>query len=275
MRAVSDDAIRSLPGNENFSGGLWNPDLGIFRFLLEQTATRLGGGDLAETGGAWGHTAVLIGGYASPQETFTVVDLWEAAGADSENDRENAASYAGLTRAAFEANYLSVLPDLPVLVQAPSEAIVDHATHGAHRFVHVDASHLYEHVRTDAASARLLAKPGGVVVFDDYRAEHCPGVGAAVWEAVLTGGLRPFAVTPFKLYATWDDAVDWRPVLADWLPGFGCEIDPHRILGHEVLRVVPPRSWGRHPAKNFLPPVVIPVLKRVRNRTKELRRGLR
>lgn len=271
MRAVSDRAIRALPGNDNFSGGLWDPDLGIFRFLLEQTAIRLGGGDLAEIGGAWGHTSVLIGSYTAVQETFTVVDLWESDGADTENTRENAQSYSGLTRAAFEENYLRVLPELPVVVQDFSHAIADHAAHGAHRFIHVDASHLYEHVRGDAESSRLLAKPGGVVVFDDYRAEHCPGVGAAVWEAVATGGLHPFAVTPFKLYATWDDVLDWRPVLSDWLPDFGCSVDPHDILGHEVLRIVPPPSWGRHPAKEFLPPALIPALKLARNRAKRLR----
>lgn len=272
MRAVSDREIRALPGNDNFSGGLWDPDLGMFRFLLEQTARRLEGGDLAEIGAAWGHTAVLIGGGKAPQETFTVVDLWEADGADAENSRENAQSYSGLTRAAFEANYLRVLPELPVVVQDYSSAIVDHAAHGSHRFIHVDASHLYEHVRVDATSSRLLAKPGGVIVFDDFRAEHCPGVGAAVWEAVVNDGLRPFAVTPGKLYATWDDTVDWRPVLADWLPGFGCTIDRHQIHGHEVLRVVSPRTWGRHPAKEFLPPALVPALKLVRNRVKAVLR---
>jgi Methyltransferase domain len=273
MTEITDHQIRALPGNDNFSGGLWNPDLGMFRFLLEQTATRLGGGDLAEIGGAWGHTAVLIGSYAAPDETFTVVDLWEQGAGDADNERENAQSYTGLTRAAFEANYLSLLPTLPVLIQDFSSAIADQASHGTHRFLHVDASHLYDHVRQDAQSARLLAKPGGVVVFDDYRAEHCPGTAAAVWEAVLRDVLRPFAVTPFKLYATWDDTVDWRPVLRDWLPGFGCEIDPHVIAGHEVLRVVPPRTWGRHPAKDFLPPVAVPALKLVRNRIRQLQRG--
>ncbi|WP_446664554.1 class I SAM-dependent methyltransferase [Flexivirga sp. B27] len=266
---VSDKQMRALPGSASFSGGLWNPDLGIFRFLLEDTGTRVpGGGDLAEIGAAWGHTSVLIGSYLQAGETFTVVDLWEKGATDAENARENAQSYTGLTKAKFLSNYLSVLPEPPTVIQDFSSAITGVASHRSHRFIHVDASHLYEHVRQDVESSRVLVKPGGVVVFDDYRAEHCPGVAAAVWEAVTQDGLRPFMVTPFKLYATWDDSIDWREVMRGWLPTFGCGIDPHYVGEHEILRVKVPSAWGKHPAKQFLPPAAIPALKAVRNRAK-------
>ena len=84
----------------------------------------------------------------------------------------------------------------------------EHAAHGTHRFVHIDASHLYEHVVADIAAARTLLKPGGVVVFDDYRAPHTPGVAAAVWRET-TEDLTPFAVTQNKLYATFGEADHW------------------------------------------------------------------
>ena len=35
---------------------------------------------------------------------------------------------------------------------------------------------------------RTLLQPEGIVSFDDFRAEHCPGVSAAVWGAVATIG---------------------------------------------------------------------------------------
>ncbi len=51
---------------------------------------------------------------------------------------------------------------------------------------------------------RTLLAPEGVVVFDDYRAEHTPGVAAAVWQR-LDKGLSPFALSPVKMYATFGD----------------------------------------------------------------------
>src|SRR5690606_24123152 len=75
---------------------------------------------------------------------------------------------------------------------------------------HIDASHMYEHVRQDIESARRLLRANGVVAFDDYRAEHTPGTAAAVWEAVLNDGLRPIFHTSGKLYATWGDPTPLR-----------------------------------------------------------------
>src|SRR5262249_39634241 len=72
------------------------------------------------------------------------------------------------------------------------------------RFVHVDGSHLYSVVKQDIRTAKRLLRKDGVVIFDDYRSEHTPGVGAAVWEEVVRDGLIPICLTPQKLYGTWD-----------------------------------------------------------------------
>jgi hypothetical protein len=57
----------------------------------------------------------------------------------------------------------------------------------------------------------------GIVVCDDYRTEHAPGVAAAAWEAVLSGGLNVICLTRQKLYGTWSDASDVQAELVDWL----------------------------------------------------------
>jgi predicted O-methyltransferase YrrM len=193
-------------------------DMEVFTQLLDHTSARLGGGDLAELGVYLGKSAALIGWGQQPGETFTVIDLFEQEAAAEENRAENEDQYAELSQEAFEKNYLTVHDTLPVVVRGPSGSILDHAAHGTHRFVHVDASHLYEHVVEDIAAARTLLKPGGVVVFDDFRAQHTPGVASAVWRAT-TEDLRPFAVTMGKLYATFDDGNEqpWTDVLVDWL----------------------------------------------------------
>ena len=168
---------------DEIPGWFQRMDMEVFHHLLDQTGSRLGGGDLAELGAYLGKSAALIGFGQQPGETFTVIDLFEQEATAEENRAENEDQYAELSQEAFEKYYLTIHDTLPVVVRGPSASIVDHAAHGTHRFVHIDASHLYEHVVEDIAAARKLLKPGGVVVFDDFRAQHTPGVAAAVWRA--------------------------------------------------------------------------------------------
>jgi predicted O-methyltransferase YrrM len=233
---------------DDIPGWFLRMDMEVFRTLLEQTGSRLGGGDLAELGAYLGKSAALIGWGQQPGETFTVIDLFEEEASAEENRAENEDQYPELSQEAFEKYYLSVHDSLPVVVRGPSGSIVDHAAHGTHRFVHIDASHLYEHVVEDIAAARKLLKPGGVVVFDDYRAPHTPGVAAAVWRAT-TEDLRPFAVTQNKLYATFDDTEPWLDVLTDWIDerGFWRKELQH-VAGRPLLRVLRPAPKPK-PAK--------------------------
>lgn len=268
MTSLSDEDITAIPG------AFWEPDLGMFRTLLDSTATRLGG-DLAELGVLWGRSAVLVGSSLQPGETFTVVDLFESDASDQANDEENKSSYPGLTQAAFEQNYLDLLPSLPVVVRGFSQDVVDHAAHGTHRFVHVDASHLYEHVAEDIAAARLLLKTDGVLVLDDFRAAHTPGVAAAAWQAVLTTDLVPFAVTENKMYATWGDPDPWRAAAAAWATSTDYYLlETQEVNGHQLLRIVEPEVHlaPPHPARQYVPPAAWPLLQRVRS---AVRRGAR
>jgi SAM-dependent methyltransferase len=217
----------------------------MFAWLLARQAELGETGNLVELGCYLGKSAVLIGEYIGEGETFTVLDLFESDAPDDFNSTEMKASYSTLTQAAFERNYLQFHSELPTVVKAPSSVIVEHVPEGSARFVHIDASHLYEHVATDIDSARKLLKPNGIVVFDDYRAEHAPGVACAVWEAVLTKGLHPICVTEAKLYGTWGDPVPVRAAIEAWLTedplGF---VETHHIAGHPMLRtkikLVPP-----------------------------------
>jgi predicted O-methyltransferase YrrM len=258
--------------------GWFNPsDRRMFAWMLERQA-RLGEiGDVVELGCYLGKSAVLIGDYLRPGETFTVLDLFESDAPDDENSGEMQRSYSTLTQAAFERNYLQFHPELPVVVKAPSSAIVEHVAPASCRFVHIDASHLYEHVASDVDSACKLLRADGIVVFDDFRAEHTPGVACAVWEAVLNKGLQPICVTESKLYGTWGDAGGVRADLEAWLSddplGF---VETQHIAGHPMLRakvrLAPapaaqpaaavsrpepqPRTGLRKIAKEWLPPVV-------------------
>ena len=225
---------------DEIPGWFQRMDMEVFHHLLAETGSRLGGGDLAELGAYLGKSAALIGFGQQPGETFTVIDLFEQEATAEENRAENEDQYAELSQEAFEKYYLTIHDSLPVVVRGPSASIVDHAAHGTHRFVHIDASHLYEHVVEDIAAARKLLKPGGVVVFDDFRAQHTPGVAAAVWRAT-NDDLKPFAVTMGKLYATFDDTQPWLDVLLRWLEERSFwRHEIQQVAGQPLLRIYRP-----------------------------------
>lgn len=249
VAGVSDEQVASVPG--------WFPgeDVALFRCLLGEQRRRGQSGDLAEIGVYLGASAVLIGAFQQAGEVFTVVDLFESSGQDEANKQENAQWYDGLSQDRFEQNYRRLHGELPVVVRGLSTAIRDHAAPGRHRFVHVDASHLYEHVVADVETARQLLQPEGIVVFDDYRSAHAPGVAAAVWPEVAQG-LAPIVLTAAKLYATWGDPAPWRAAVDAWLPASGMLADRHRIAGRDVARVWrPPPS----PLLDWIPPRLVPA----------------
>jgi SAM-dependent methyltransferase len=263
---------------DTIKGWFYPSDRRMFAWILERQA-RLGEvGDVVELGCYLGKSAVLIGDYLRPGETYTVLDLFESDAPDDGNSGENQRSYSTVTQAAFERNYLRFHPELPVVVKAPSSAILEHVAPASCRFIHIDASHLYEHVAGDVDSACKLLQPDGIVVFDDFRAAHTPGVACAVWEAVLNKALQPICVTESKLYATWGDAGEVRADLEAWLSDDPFSyVETQHIAGHPMLRAkirpapqpaVPkaaaavskpepqPRTGLRKIAKEWLPPVV-------------------
>ncbi|MEU8485491.1 class I SAM-dependent methyltransferase [Streptomyces sp. NPDC048641] len=218
----------------------WFPPLDqlLFTWLLEGQARREVRGDLLELGVYMGKSAVLLGRHLHRAEKFTVCDLFEGDAPDDANQAESTKSYASLTRRAFEENYLSFHDELPKVVQAPSSVISTEVDPGTCRFVHIDASHLYEHVYGDIGAARELLAPGGIVVLDDFRSEHTPGVSVAAWEAVLNRGLRPLCLSTQKLYATWEDPEPLQGELLDMLrERDDIALSVQQAAGHRLVRV--------------------------------------
>ncbi|AJE82904.1 hypothetical protein SLNWT_2528 [Streptomyces albus] len=202
-------------------------DQQLFGWFLSRQLAAEEHGDLLEMGAYLGKSAIFLAGYLREDEAFTVCDLFDSPAPDAANSKEMTKSYASLTRRAFEANYLSFHARLPRILQAPTSAVPARVAPGSCRFVHIDASHLYEHVHGDIAAAREALRPEGIVALDDYRAEHCPGVAFATWEAVAVAGLHPVCVSGTKFYGTWGDPGPVREELLDWLRGRG-------DLWHEV-----------------------------------------
>lgn len=222
----------------------WFPPLDqvIFDHLLTGQEDRGERGDLLELGVFMGKSAIFLGSHLREGEKFTVCDLFESDAPDEANNAETSKSYSMLTRATFEANYLSFHDELPRVLHAPSSVVPDEVAPGSCRFVHVDASHLYEHVYGDIGAARDALMPGGVVVLDDFRSEHTPGVSVAAWEAVLNRGMHPICLSTQKLYATWADPEPFQEALIAAKRGRAdCDVTTEAAAGHRIVRL---RSRG-------------------------------
>jgi len=223
---------------DDVPGWLTAADNMLFKFLLTRQTQVEAPGDLLEMGVFQGRSAIHMGSFRRPGERFTVCDLFDFA-RDEETIRPGARkAYANLTQDTFERNYLAFHSELPVIVRGLTEVITEHVAEGSCRYIHIDASHMYEHVHGDAISARKLLRPDGIVVFDDYRTEHCPGTAAAVWEAMATDGLQVIAVSANKFYGTWGDAKAIQDDLIEHvatLGNFRCDLQ--QVMGQRLVRI--------------------------------------
>jgi hypothetical protein len=218
-------------------GWFYGIDQLLFCFALEESANQVGLGDLAEIGVYRGKSAILIGAFKRPGEIFTVIDLFEDPAGDDANLDEISVYYSGLTQKQFEGAYQRIHHDLPSIIRGPSELITQKTRLGAHRFVHIDGSHLYDQVVTDIASSKELSARQGIVVLDDYRAEHTPGVAAAAW-ASLNGGFKPIVLSAAKMYGTWGESDPWRAAFLEWAHALDIAVTEETICGRTVHRVV-------------------------------------
>ena len=215
-----------------------------FRILVELDRLQRAhgvGGDLFEIGAYYGKSAILLGHLARlPDERLTVCDVFEHVEAiDAESFPVFNHWYAGVTQQGFEEQYHRFHVGLPDIIVGPSTTVDAAGLAGTCRIVHVDGGHSYDVVRHDAATARTLLRPGGVVAFDDISTSHNPGSALAVWELVLGGAFRPLLLTDAKLYGTWDaGGIDWAARIDEWVAGEpNLGIDMHTLAGWPVRRV--------------------------------------
>lgn len=266
---ATDPAGEQLPAPtclDEVKGWFFPADQVLFDWFLTRQNELAEPGDLLEIGAYMGKSAIFMASYLQDGETFTVCDLFDSPAQDDANSAEMRYSYPTLTRRSFESNYLSFHDGLPQVIQGLSSLVPDRVRAASCRFAHVDGSHLYAHVRGDIENARTALHPYGIVALDDYRSEHCPGVAAAVWEAVAGGGLNPVCVTGTKLYGTWSDPAPVREHLLEFLAGrddlwHGVE----EVSGDLLVRVKgtdtvpPPHPPSRH-RREELPAETVPEI---------------
>lgn len=237
-------------------------------------------GDILEIGVYRGRSAVLLGHLLRARERLVLCDLFEqpvspsGAPSDLPPTADESAWYPGATLDGFLATYGRHHAQPPVVYQCTSTELAVHETARVFRMIHIDGSHAYDNVRSDIALAATMLLPEGLVVLDDYRSFHTPGVSAAIWEAVVNDGLRPLWLTHDKMYASWGvDLEDVREPLQRMLhQTLGVEAVDEMVCGHDVLVALPKdyrdATRGREGRllKALLPPVLATLPQRVRVR---------
>jgi hypothetical protein len=270
QRVTTGSGTRPLRELEDVDGWFARTDQLVMDFLLGHQERTGVSGDLLEMGAYLGKSTILIGFHRRAGERFVVCDLFGTEPPTEENRRTAALYTANLTRDAFEANYAAFHDELPEVIQEPTTQLGDHVPQGSCRFVHVDACHVFDVVREDIRTARRVLDDGGIVVFDDIRAAHTPGVAVAVWPEVASGDLRPICITPNKLYATWGEATSAQDSLLAWLRSQdGARYESHRVAGRPLIQIAnwAPAPPSPVPPARDAPPLprrrVPPVLRRV------------
>jgi len=251
---------RYFQSTKRIAGWVSYFDAAIFLILLSRDQTKSNAGNLLEIGVFEGKSAVLLGQNLTLGDEFHVCDIFDGE-TDAKNELEIQTSYPGLSREKFEYNMMSVLGTLPVIHQCQSTKLKSILGSKLFRFIHIDGSHLYHHVIEDLRYAsESVVQDVGIIVVDDFRAQHTIGVAAAVWEMIITGNLVPFAITPAKMYLVKPNSIIDRDHFTKNLTRFQISWVEEEFLGHKVIRTIGVTDENLYSKdgklKSFLPPVL-------------------
>jgi len=198
---------------------------------IQEDAGMIGG--VGEIGVHMGRLFILLKLAAAPAERMFAIDIFE--------DQHLNVDMSGYgDRRTFQDNVMKWTGDASVEIIQQSSLDVRPADIlgrvGRCRLVSIDGGHTEECVDNDLRLIESVLMPMGVAVLDDFYNQ--------VWPAVAAGGaryfldpstvLRPFAITPNKLYLSTPAAHDFyrraiRVSQARWYdkttPTFGTEVD--------------------------------------------------
>jgi hypothetical protein len=180
ITATADAAGYVASGRRSVPGWFKEIDGRLFTAISEAQVATGTPGHLLEIGAYQGQSAILLGYLSGEGEQVIVSDTF------CPDDTQDLKNYGGLTVERFLSHWRRFHPGDPSVILGPSADLKAEDV-GRCRLVHIDGSHLYEAVRGDVGLAASVACPGAVVILDDLRSPHTPGVAAAAWEAVANG----------------------------------------------------------------------------------------
>jgi len=266
IKSSNRDLLKSLI---RINGWLKYEDFILMKYFLEKEGQIENSGNLLEIGVYQGKSSLLIGKYRSTTELFEVCDIFDGM-TDSENLLEISQSYINLSRDIFEKNLVEHLGYLPVIHECKSKDLPDRLMSKSFRFIHLDGSHLYDHVQFDLSLATKLLKDNlSTIVMDDFRAAHTPGVAAVFWESIISKKLVPIVLTESKAYLAREINETQMQEIFDYLELQDLVPKYESFLGIKCIRVTNSRELPEIHFKRILrslaPPILINLLRKLRN----------
>jgi hypothetical protein len=183
------------------SGWLTRVDSVLIPLLLQLQISQGDAGDILEIGVYKGKLVPIYASNMIGSETLVLCDLFDTMQSSHENQLEISYSYE-TTRVAEITELLLKYPEISVTIFAGNSLhLAPRLAEWKFRFIHVDGSHLYEIVKRDIVLAlKYLDAKSGILVIDDYRSIHAPGVTRAVWELLGEDDVRVIIRSPAKIY---------------------------------------------------------------------------
>ena len=265
-----------LQDTKRIPGWLSFHDAAVLDGILSHQSEDGTKGNLLEIGVYAGKSAVLLGHHLKPKEEFHVCDIFGEP-TDSRNTDEILQSYRNLSRVRFEENCNKFIGELPIIHECLSLELPRILEHNKFRLIHIDGSHLYEHVVKDLEFATsAIDRRRGIIAVDDFRAQHTVGVAIAVWKSILTGTLIPLVITPAKIYLGSSDVLFDFDEMKEKLDSLKIQSVYEDILGNKILRTFGLRDDQLYATTSklsaFIPPILTNLIrksylwKRLRNR---------
>jgi hypothetical protein len=214
----------------------WLPplDFDLIDLALTFQEERGVSGDLLEIGSYKGKCSILLGLHRQDGEELAVCDLFGGATTNS------SAKYTDLDQIEFSRNFARFCANPPRILAMPSIELRGKIAEESCRFIHIDGGHDWEAVSEDTATALKVMWQDGVVVFNDFRSAHTPGVALSVWRAVANGELYPVCLSNQKLYAVTGDDPGLGSAIATWADQRpDLRVDVLTLLGRTVPVVLP------------------------------------
>ena len=250
---------QSLEAWKHVNGWLTLLDLYLLDRILVEQSQRGFVGDVLEIGCYQGKSAIVLSNRLKSSETMVVCDNFGVTDKD-ENLSEINRSYETKYRTIFQENFERFSTGEPRIHATDSRELPALLQPASFRLIHIDGSHLLEYARKDIATSIDALSPGGVIVLDDFRSQHTPGVALALWESVSLVNLQPFLLTARKAYCCRPGEI---PAFMQTLEGMLADMDVHllkEVLGQSSMTITleDETEWGFTPKRArdlVLPPV--------------------
>jgi cephalosporin hydroxylase len=260
-------AKQYLEKNKNIEGWFSIHDVIAFSSILTIQREVSIPGSLLEIGVYQGKSAILVGKFSKSEIDFEVCDIFQLE-SDDHNNNEIISSYLNLQREIFEDNCRKNLDRVPIIHECKSMELRNRLKAEKYRFIHIDGSHLYEHVLSDIELAlEVLTLEDGIIVMDDFRSQHTLGVSLAIWEKIIDGGFTPFLVTPAKMYLSKKRVNLNLEVLHKTLADNGLKAIYENVGQFKLLRTIDLPDGeiynGSHFLRDLVPPIIAKLIRRL------------